>query len=46
MESQKTSGKIRPEPPEYEIMVLADPAELSVRNGKLNIAISLVSRMT
>jgi hypothetical protein len=52
MVSQKTSRyraswpKIRPEPPEYEITVLNDTTELSVCDGKLNIVIRLVSRMT
>jgi hypothetical protein len=46
MMSQKTSPKIRPELPKYEITVLTFPTEPSVRDGKLNIAIYLVSRMT
>jgi len=49
IENQKTSEylaswqKIRPELPQYEI---TDPAEPSVHDGRLNIAIPLVSRMT
>jgi hypothetical protein len=52
MVSQKTSQyraswpKISTEPPEYEIIVLTVPTEPLVRDGKLNIAIHLVSRMT